>query len=294
MIKSLLWPFSRQNKFYSEAEGMEKHHGGVTFLAFIGILFFTLLSSGIVFLLFKGFKIDLPETISGLLQFIFFILFVWLYISAVERRSFRSLGFFGNRKIHDYSKGLFIGVLFVAISALVISTITKSYPVFSFEFNLNSILSVITVFGFFIIQGASEEIVFRGWFMQSISVRHWPWLGFVLSTVIFALVHMANPNFSLVAGLNILLIGFFLALLILFDGNIWSACGFHTAWNFSMNSIFGINVSGNKIMGESLMKTNFEGNPLVTGGEFGLEGSLLVSALIIISCIIVIVLKKSK
>ncbi|MGE0078479.1 MAG: CPBP family intramembrane glutamic endopeptidase [Bacteroidales bacterium] len=292
MTKSILWPFSRQNQLYSETSSKEIPHGGITFLALVGILVFTLISTAIIVIITKAAGIELPQLISGLLQFIFFILAVWFYTSTVEKRSFHSLGFFNNRRLKNYLRGLLIGISLITISFVIISFVTTTNIVFSFNFNISSILSILSVLAFFLIQGASEEIVFRGWFLQSVAVRHWPWLGIVLSTFLFALVHMANPNFNLIAGVNILLIGFLLALLALYDGSLWSVCGFHSAWNFSMNSIFGINVSGNKLIGETLMETNFEGNHLITGGDFGLEGSIVVTIMIVLISILVIFLKK--
>lgn len=294
MIKSTMWPFAKDNEFYSYAESMEKYHGGITFLGLIGIIVFSIIPLGIITATCMAIKFELPQMITNLLQFIFFILFVWLYISVVEKRSFKSLGFFGNKKLHDYLKGMFIGVLLLVISFAVISFFAKPIVAYTFNFNFNSFLSILSVLGFFIIQGASEEIVMRGWFMKSIAIRHWPWLGILLSTFIFALLHTANPNFSIVAALNIFLIGFLLALLALYDGNLWGACGFHSAWNFTMNSILGVSVSGTSLQGETLMKTFFEGNPIVYGGDFGLEGSIVVTVIVIIACIAIWVMKTPK
>ncbi|KAB2869296.1 MAG: CPBP family intramembrane metalloprotease [Bacteroidales bacterium] len=157
-----------------------------------------------------------------------------------------------------------------------------------------SVLSILSVLGFFLIQGASEEIFMRGWFMQSIAVRHWPWLGIVLSTVIFTVLHAANPNLNTVAVVNLFLIGLFLAILALYDENLWGACGFHSAWNFTMNSVYGVQVSGNKLTGETIMQTTFEGNDLITGGGFGLEGSFVVTVIIVIATVLLIVLRSKR
>jgi len=273
---------------------MERIHGGITFVAFLGILFATLISAALIVFSFIGLDADLPELLANLLQFVFFIVFVWLYAKYIEKRSFRSFGFFGRRKLRDYTKGVIIGLLLLSVSFVVVASSSKANIVYAFNFNIYSVLSILSVLGFFLIQGASEEIFMRGWFMQSIAVRHWPWLGIVLSTVIFTVLHAANPNLNTVAVVNLFLIGLFLAILALYDENLWGACGFHSAWNFTMNSVYGVQVSGNKLTGETIMQTTFEGNDLITGGGFGLEGSIVVTAIIVIATVMLIVLRSKR
>jgi len=294
MTKSILWPFSKENGLYSESVNMERIHGGITFVAFLGILFATLISAALIVFSFIGLDADLPELLANLLQFVFFIVFVWLYAKYIEKRSFRSFGFFGRRKFRDYTKGVIIGLLLLSVSFVVVASSSKANIVYSFNFSIYSVLSILSVLGFFLIQGASEEIFMRGWFMQSIAVRHWPWLGIVLSTVIFTVLHAANPNLNTVAVVNLFLIGLFLAILALYDENLWGACGFHSAWNFTMNSVYGVQVSGNKLTGETIMQTTFEGNDLITGGGFGLEGSFVVTVIIVIATVLLIVLRSKR
>lgn len=294
MTKSILWPFSKENGLYSESVNMERIHGGITFVAFLGILFATLISAALIVFSFIGLDADLPELLANLLQFVFFIVFVWLYAKYIEKRSFRSFGFFGRRKFRDYTKGVIIGLLLLSVSFVVVASSSKANIVYSFNFSIYSVLSILSVLGFFLIQGASEEIFMRGWFMQSIAVRHWPWLGIVLSTVIFTVLHAANPNLNTVAVVNLFLIGLFLATLALYDENLWGACGFHSAWNFTMNSVYGVQVSGNKLTGETIMQTTFEGNDLITGGGFGLEGSIVVTVIIVIATVLLIVLRSKR
>ncbi len=294
MTKSILWPFSKENELYSESVNMERIHGGITFVAFLGILFATLISAALIVFSFIGLDADLPELLAKLLQFVFFIVFVWLYAKYIEKRSFRSFGFFGRRKLRDYLKGVIVGLLLLSLSFVIVASSSKANIVYAFNFNIYSVLSILSVLGFFLIQGASEEIFMRGWFMQSIAVRHWPWLGIVLSTVIFTVLHAANPNLNTVAVVNLFLIGLFLAILALYDENLWGACGFHSAWNFTMNSVYGVQVSGNKLTGETIMQTTFEGNDLITGGGFGLEGSFVVTAIIVIATVMLIVLRSKR
>ncbi len=290
MTKSWVWPFSDKNDFYSATSGMLKHHVVISLLALVGIVVFTTIFLGIVSLILQVAGYGNPKLV-GLFQFVFFILGVWAYIRLFENRKFYSLGFTGSQKLYNYFRGVFVAIIFLIISVAVISIFAEASFTMVDGFGIESLVSVLMVLVFFVIQGASEEILMRGWFMQSVSVRHSPWLGILLSTSIFTLLHAANPNISIVAIVNIFLIGFFLALFILFDGSIWAACGFHTTWNFVMNSVLGINVSGNQLMGSSALTTQFSGDSLISGGEFGLEGSVVVSGVILVATVLLWVSK---
>jgi hypothetical protein len=54
----------------------------------------------------------------------------------------------------------------------------------------------------------------------------------------------------------------------------------HLTWNFFQGPIFGFEVSG--IESESIINQSVTGSDYITGGEFGFEGSLLATALIIV------------
>jgi membrane protease YdiL (CAAX protease family) len=52
--------------------------------------------------------------------------------------------------------------------------------------------------------------------------------------VVFSLAHALNGGYSLLGGIYYLLIGAFLALLLLRTNSIWASCGVHGAWNFTI------------------------------------------------------------
>ena len=58
---------------------------------------------------------------------------------------------------------------------------------------------------------------------------------------------------------------------------LWLPIGIHFAVNFVQSGIFGIAVSGNKAQ-DGLLKSNLNGPALLTGGSFGIEGSILTIA----------------
>ena len=106
------------------------------------------------------------------------------------------------------------------------------------------------------------------------------WLSCIITSLIFGLLHLANPGATLWSGLNLSLIGFLFALSYVFTGELAWPVGLHFGWNFCQNNIMGFANSG-KPTEASLATFNLEGSDLLTGGSFGLEGSVLTTLLLI-------------
>jgi membrane protease YdiL (CAAX protease family) len=116
-----------------------------------------------------------------------------------------------------------------------------------------------------------EEIVFRGYVFQR--VRAWNRVVAVVgSATVFALLHSGNRGISPVAMANLVLAGFMLALAYERYERLWFPIGMHVAWNVASGPILGYDVSG-YVPSQTLLRTIGDGNPLLTGGVFGVEGS---------------------
>ncbi len=120
-----------------------------------------------------------------------------------------------------------------------------------------------------------EEIVMRGYVQRTVhaSWGHVP--AVVLSALPFALLHVGNPNLSILGVFNIFLIGVFFSLTVIRTGTLWFAAGCHVAWNLVLGPVLAIPVSG--IQFEGLFTTTFDGPDWLTGGAFGLEGSVVAT-----------------
>ena len=55
--------------------------------------------------------------------------------------------------------------------------------------------------------------------------------------------------------------------------NLWFPMGLHAAWNFTQGEIFDVPVSG--LDEHGLVQAQLSGPPLLSGGQFGLEASVL-------------------
>ena len=135
-----------------------------------------------------------------------------------------------------------------------------------------------TVF-FYAIISWMEEISFRGYILRNLmdSFNHYGAL--LVSSLMFALFHGLNPGLSFLSLFNLFLAGILLGIVFLYTRTIWFALGLHFSWNFFQGPVFGFPVSG--ISMDGLVKQQQVGSELVTGGNFGFEGSLLCSLLLI-------------
>ncbi len=105
--------------------------------------------------------------------------------------------------------------------------------------------------------------------------------GILISSAVFSLYHSLNPSLNPLAILNIFLVGIFLCLLALRDGAVWGVFGWHSAWNWAQGNLFGMPVSGTFAGSASFLHFQPLGASLFTGGGFGPEGGLGVTAVLL-------------
>ncbi|MEO8926756.1 MAG: CPBP family glutamic-type intramembrane protease, partial [Caulobacteraceae bacterium] len=97
----------------------------------------------------------------------------------------------------------------------------------------------------------------------------------LLSAAMFGALHAANPGATLVSTAAIAIeAGLLLALAYAATRNLWLPICLQAAWNFTEGGIFGAAVSGHA--GTGLLKTTVLGPPLLSGGVFGPEASIVV------------------
>lgn len=143
----------------------------------------------------------------------------------------------------------------------------------------SGVLRLLLLLPAFLIQGGVEEWVFRGYMYSALKERWSWWVAALVTALGFGLLHGANPNVSAAALLNTCLAGVLLALLVERSGSLWAATLAHGVWNFSVASLASLPVSGLHVF--HLLNATVTGPEPLTGGGFGPEGSLLLTALAI-------------
>ncbi|MET8119380.1 CPBP family intramembrane glutamic endopeptidase [Micromonospora sp. NPDC005189] len=143
---------------------------------------------------------------------------------------------------------------------------------------LGSVSGALALFGFMAAAAVTEELLFRGVLFRIIEERTGTWIALVLTGVVFGLMHLLNPDASVWGAICIAVeAGFMLAACYAATRNLWVPIGLHFGWNFAAGGIFSVVVSGNG-QSEGLLDTTMSGPTLVTGGDFGPEGSLYTLA----------------
>ncbi|MFD7062405.1 CPBP family intramembrane glutamic endopeptidase [Streptomyces sp. NPDC059906] len=204
----------------------------------------------------------------------------WAVMRFVARRSMPELARPG--AVTRALSGAAIGFAFITVSMLMLLT------EFSFTERPGSALSIVASMAAMQLGAAvTEELIFRGLALQALEKMWGSWAALTTTAVLFGLLHLANPDATLWSSAAIAVeAGVLLGAAFLWTRNIWFVVGLHFAWNTTLGLI-GIPVSGHA--SEGLMTTNPTGPELLTGGDFGLEASIVpvvVSLLIAIPMLI--------
>ena len=210
-------------------------------------------------------------------QLIGTIFTVGLFQKFISREDFVSIGLnFVGFKI-DFYKGLLAGTVlicsgFILLTVLNLTLIDLTY--FSFY-------DQIFYFFLFTIVSLNEEIAIRGYMLHNLSSSFNKYVALIISSLVFMIMHLGNPNIGILPLVNLFLAGIFLGIYTIHKNNLWFPIGAHLTWNYLQGPIFGFEVSGNKI--NSLFEQKPNGHELLTGGNFGFEGSIILTLFLMIS-----------
>lgn len=206
-------------------------------------------------------------------------LLIWKYIN---KRKVTALGLEFNRlHMKDFVFGLFLGgasMTLIFIALLFTGQISLKVSLLSPDFSIYTLTFLIL----FIFVGFSEEIFFRGYIMKTMEDRqNSKWLLYVMSALIFSLFHGMNPNVSVFGLINIALVGLLFSYMYDATKSLSMPIGYHITWNYFQGNVFGFPVSGTDPHGLYQITTD-SSVKLFTGGNFGPEGGLLATFLIMV------------
>lgn len=206
----------------------------------------------------------------------------WAVMRFVAGRATPEIARHGARR--EALSGAGIGLGFVLVSALLI-TATGGY---SFSWSSASFLPVVFAVAATTVGAAvTEELMFRGLALQALERLYGSRAALVVTSLLFGGIHLANPGATLWSSLAIALeAGVLLGAAFLWRRSIWFVAGLHFAWN-AAEGLLGIPVSGHVSPG--LLVAEVTGPPVLTGGDFGLEASIvpvLVSVLLAVPMLV--------
>ncbi len=273
-------------------------HPAVVFVLFIPVLLTTQLGRSAVYgLLSPLLPRGTPTAVYLLIQLFataVTIAAVLLYCLLAERRRPVTLGFTWRGAFSEYGIGLGLG--FIMFGGAVLLCWTAGVLTVCVADATPSLGLLLLFFLGFLIQGMSEEMLCRSYLMVSLSRSLPLWACAMLNALLFSVLHMGNPGVTVIALVNIFLFGVFASVLTLRRGSIWMVGALHSMWNFAQGNFFGIPVSGITGSPSPLVSIPETGTwkELINGGAFGLEAGLGATAILVLSCVIVLLLPTKK
>lgn len=222
--------------------------------------------------------LDLNSIWGQLLNFMIITGSVYVARRWLDKRSFESLGLKLDRHtLLDLLAGL--GITFVQmgfIYLLMLGLGWLTFEGFAWEVDPLSVVipSVLSVFVAFVFVGWNEELLSRGYHLQTIASGLNLFWGVIISSAVFGLLHLGNPNATWVSAAGIFFAGVYLAYGYIRTKQLWLPIGLHIGWNFFEGVVFGFPVSGLDFY--RLTRITVQGPELWTGGAFGPEAGLIV------------------
>lgn len=217
----------------------------------------------------KPYRILWPQLLAALL--------VWcgyrFYVRHIEKRQPVELAMPGMAR--ELGRGLLLGAGLVVLTFVVLAAL----GVYQLS-GVNS-LSVLLLLPLaeLVLVGMAEEMMFRGILFGVTARALGSKAAIVISSLLFALAHLPNAGFSLLAILAITSYGVLQAALYMQTRRLWVCIGTHVGWNYCVSQVFSSTVSGHAAT-DGLLRGELLGNAMLTGGAFGVEASLVTVLLI--------------
>lgn len=231
-----------------------------------------------------------PFIVGAFVLFISATLVGWACGAIFEELSFRGLGWWPHR---GWLKNVALGSLIGAASLLLAAGFAAATRGIRFSFNPSPGTTIgktiIVSLVVFVIAGAAEEALFRGYPLQTFTRAKLAWVGVLVTSVPFAAAHLDNPNVSRgFTFFNTAFAGVWLAVAYLRTRSLWFPFGLHWSWNWTQASLLGLPVSGiERIAPAPLLHAMNAGPDWLTGGPYGLEGGAACTGALIISTVVI-------
>ncbi len=202
------------------------------------------------------------------------VLGAWITLRWIDRRRFALLGMsFSFRGVKELLAGLAFGFLYLT-GIFVILWATDLADVTVGGLNSQTLQGMLTYLVAFAAAGTLEELANRGYLFQVLIEGTRAWIAILGFSFLFSLVHIFNEDFSWVGGICLFEHGILFGLAYFKTRSLWVPIGIHVAWNWTQGPLWGMKVSGTEIA-DSFLVSVPSGPELLSGGNFGAEGSLI-------------------
>lgn len=280
--------------------GQGRLRSGWRLVLFLGAAFLAALALQLLIWLLPGQPTEATLMILGpAVAAVATLLASWFVMERIEGMPVAALGLPLDGLVpRELGAGFLLGaaVVGMAVAALAV-TGSVSWGVEAGGLRLGPLLlSLLQVTLFLAVAGWAEEILVRGYPLQALAESLGGTAAIGLTALGFGLLHLGNPGMDvfpledvvlgdLLPILNITLAGVVLGLAYWRTYSLWYATGVHLGWNWLMGAAADLPVSGMSpeattygFLDTAGIEATVQGPPLWTGGAFGPEGGLAVTA----------------
>lgn len=204
------------------------------------------------------------------------------FVGLIERRPVQELS------LPSFGRELLVGVLFGATLYTATVLVLMLAGVYRIS-GLNPAVTMLPALAMSISAGVFEELIYRGVLFRNLEDLFGSWIALLISSLVFGLGHLMNPEGTLLGALAICLeAGVLLAAAFMVTRRLWICIGLHFAWNFTQSGIFSGVVSG-AFDQSGLVQSTLEGSDWLTGGKFGVESSIVAVVICTLAGVLLLV-----
>jgi membrane protease YdiL (CAAX protease family) len=205
----------------------------------------------------------------------------------IEGRSPWSYGLRGRRSLLIFALGCLGGL--ASLSLLVTALNLSGYLLFAGVALHGSAIATYAVLWFlaFLLAGLAEEWTMRGYLLSTLARGLGFWPAAVLSSLLFALAHLQNQGETPLGIASVFAAGLAFCALLRVSGSLWLGIGMHAAWDWAQSYLYGTPDSAFMAKGHLLI-SHAAGDPRLSGGAVGPEGSLLATPIMILGLLALI------
>jgi membrane protease YdiL (CAAX protease family) len=206
----------------------------------------------------------------------------------LERRSFLSTGF----QLHKgWFKDFALGSALGAATLTIAVGIAAAAGATTFTVNSSNFAALaqwfIFLFIFFLMAAANEEALVRGFAFQALEHNLGAVVAVSITSLIFGILHLQNDDVTVFSTFNTVLAGVWLGIAYLMTRSLWLATALHFSWNFVMAFVFGLPVSGIKLLKKFAWLDGSSTSKWISGTDYGPEGGVAATIALLICTLVI-------
>ncbi|HIT91282.1 MAG TPA: CPBP family intramembrane metalloprotease [Candidatus Merdenecus merdavium] len=188
--------------------------------------------------------------------------------------------------------------LFMPIMVLMFFMITGGYweiHRFDTETTLSTVTSAVLFYG--LATGIVEEVIFRGVIMGCLEKQFNIQIGIIIPSVLFGALHIIGSSLDFISTVQLVIagsiVGILFSLIAYESHSVWNNAIVHGIWNMVMIGgilHIGTSADSNAMFNFVLRNKMF----LLSGGDFGIEASVISIFTYFVFCILAVVLIKKR